>query len=59
MALNVHFIPDKNIIQEAHIAFGGMAPTTILARQTCQKIIGKQVSSNDNALSFLYYVYIN
>ncbi|XP_050457292.1 xanthine dehydrogenase isoform X1 [Cataglyphis hispanica] len=41
MALNVHFVPDKNIIQEAHIAFGGMAPTTILARQTCQKIIGK------------------
>lgn len=54
MALNVHFVPGKNIIQEAHIAFGGMAPTTILARQTCQKIIGKQVSSNDNALSFLY-----
>ncbi|XP_029159752.1 xanthine dehydrogenase-like [Nylanderia fulva] len=42
MALNVHFVPDKNIVQEAHIAFGGMAPTTILARQTCQKIIGKK-----------------
>lgn len=41
MALNVHFAPDKNIVQEAHIAFGGMAPTTILAKQTCQKIIGK------------------
>jgi len=41
MALNVDFVPDENIIQEAHIAFGGMAPTTVLARKTCQKIIGK------------------
>ncbi|GAB1868637.1 xanthine dehydrogenase [Camponotus japonicus] len=42
MALNLHFVPDENIIQEAHIAFGGMAPTTVLARKTCQKIIGKK-----------------
>ncbi|XP_077270195.1 xanthine dehydrogenase rosy isoform X1 [Temnothorax americanus] len=42
MALNVYFVPDTSIIQEALIAFGGMAPTTILARQTCQKIIGRK-----------------
>ncbi|CAL1688978.1 unnamed protein product [Lasius platythorax] len=42
MALNVHFVPERDIVQEAHIAFGGMAPTTILARQTCQKIIRKK-----------------
>ncbi|KAG5346531.1 XDH dehydrogenase, partial [Acromyrmex charruanus] len=42
MALNVYFISETNVIQEAHIAFGGMAPTTILARQTCQKIIGRK-----------------
>lgn len=41
MALNVYFVPDTSVIQEAHIAFGGMAPTTILARQTCQKMIGR------------------
>jgi len=41
MALNVYFIPDTSVIQEAHIAFGGMAPSTILARQTCKKIIGR------------------
>lgn len=39
MALNVYFVGD--IVQEAHIAFGGMAPTTILAKRTCQKIIQK------------------
>ncbi|XP_025989254.1 xanthine dehydrogenase isoform X1 [Solenopsis invicta] len=42
MALNVRFIPDTNVIQEVHIAFGGMAPTTVLASQTCQKIIGRK-----------------
>lgn len=41
MALNVYFVPDTSVIQEARIAFGGMAPTTILARQTCQKMIGR------------------
>ncbi|XP_020282076.1 xanthine dehydrogenase [Pseudomyrmex gracilis] len=40
MALNVYFVGD--IVQEAHIAFGGMAPTTILAKQTCQKMIKKK-----------------
>ncbi|XP_014488369.1 PREDICTED: xanthine dehydrogenase isoform X2 [Dinoponera quadriceps] len=42
MALNVYFVPDSSTIQELHIAFGGMAPTTILARRTCQKIIGRK-----------------
>lgn len=41
MALNVHIIPETNVIQEAHIAFGGMAPTTVLAKRTCQRIIGR------------------
>ncbi|EZA48988.1 Xanthine dehydrogenase [Ooceraea biroi] len=42
MALNVYFAPDTSVVQEAHIAFGGMAPTTILARQACQKMIGRK-----------------
>ncbi|KAL6258955.1 hypothetical protein P5V15_008880 [Pogonomyrmex californicus] len=42
MALNVYFIPTTGIVQDVYIAFGGMAPTTILARQTCQKIIGRK-----------------
>ncbi|XP_067213749.1 xanthine dehydrogenase isoform X2 [Linepithema humile] len=42
MALNVYFTPNTNVIQKAYIAFGGMAPTTILARQTCQKIVGRK-----------------
>ncbi|XP_032670200.1 xanthine dehydrogenase isoform X2 [Odontomachus brunneus] len=42
MALNVYFVPDSSTIQEAHLAFGGMAPTTILARRTCQKMIGRK-----------------
>ncbi|EFN79891.1 Xanthine dehydrogenase [Harpegnathos saltator] len=42
MALNVSFVPNTSMIQEAHIAFGGMAPTTVLARQTCEKMIGRK-----------------
>ncbi|KAL0116975.1 hypothetical protein PUN28_010089 [Cardiocondyla obscurior] len=52
MALNVYFVPDTNVIQETHLAFGGMAPTTILARQTCQKII--QRKWNESILEEIY-----
>ncbi|XP_071580587.1 xanthine dehydrogenase-like isoform X2 [Temnothorax nylanderi] len=54
MALNVYFVPDTSIIQEALIAFGGMAPTTILARQTCQKIIGRIAADIHQHLSADY-----
>ncbi|XP_076621123.1 xanthine dehydrogenase rosy isoform X1 [Colletes latitarsis] len=42
MALNVFFVPETNIVQKAYLAFGGMAPTTVLARKTCETIIGRK-----------------
>ena len=41
MALNVFFEPDLHV-KEAHIAFGGTAATTSLAKKTCQAMIGKK-----------------
>ena len=41
LALNVIFEPGKSVVKEAYMAFGGMAPTTILARKTCSSMIGK------------------
>ncbi|CAK9809030.1 Xanthine dehydrogenase [Anthophora quadrimaculata] len=42
MALNVFFKPETNIVDKAYLAFGGMAPTTVLARKTCETIIGRK-----------------
>lgn len=42
MALNVFFEPETNIVQKAYLAFGGMAPTTVLARKTCEIMIGRK-----------------
>lgn len=41
MALNVFFMPDSNIVEKAFLTFGGMAATTILAKKTCEALIGK------------------
>lgn len=45
MALNVKFQPESNIIDVAQLAFGGMGPTTILARKTSQAMIGEKWNS--------------
>ncbi|XP_014226482.1 xanthine dehydrogenase [Trichogramma pretiosum] len=42
LAMNVFFEPGTAIVQEAHMAFGGMAPTTVLARKTCSAMIGRK-----------------
>ncbi|XP_012285981.1 xanthine dehydrogenase [Orussus abietinus] len=42
LALNVFLKPKTNTVQDVHMAFGGMAPVTTLARKTCQTIIGKK-----------------
>lgn len=41
MALNVFFKPDTNVVSKAYLAYGGMAPTTVLARRTCEIMIGR------------------
>ncbi|XP_015600760.1 xanthine dehydrogenase [Cephus cinctus] len=42
MALNVFFELGTNEIRDAYMAFGGMAPTTKLARDTCSYMIGRK-----------------
>ncbi|KOC64646.1 Xanthine dehydrogenase [Habropoda laboriosa] len=42
MALNVFFKPETNVVDKAYLAFGGMAPTTVLARKTCETMIGRK-----------------
>ncbi|XP_076288597.1 xanthine dehydrogenase rosy isoform X2 [Lasioglossum baleicum] len=42
MALNVFFQPGTNVVQKVNLAFGGMAPTTVLARKTCETMIGRK-----------------
>lgn len=41
MALNIFFEPESDIVSQAHLAFGGMAPTTVLARNTCNIMVGR------------------
>ena len=45
MALNVIFEPGTNKIVKAHLAYGGMAPTTKLAVNTCRDMVGKCVQT--------------
>lgn len=51
MALNVTFKPNTNEIIEAHLAYGGMAPTTKLAVNTCRGMIGKYVGIRRKKIS--------
>ena len=40
MAMNVFFEPNSNIVKKAFLTFGGMAPITMLAKKTSEKLIG-------------------
>ncbi|XP_015122613.1 xanthine dehydrogenase [Diachasma alloeum] len=46
MALNVIFKSETDEITEAHLAYGGMAPTTRLAVKTCEQMLGKRWNSD-------------
>ncbi|XP_015125064.1 xanthine dehydrogenase-like, partial [Diachasma alloeum] len=46
MALNVIFKTETDEITEAHLAYGGMAPTTRLAVKTCEQMLGKRWNSD-------------
>ncbi|XP_053662895.1 xanthine dehydrogenase-like [Anopheles marshallii] len=39
-AFNVCFQPGTDVVQEIHLAFGGMAPTTVLAKKTAAALVG-------------------
>lgn len=40
-AFNVRFVAGTNVLEDIQIAFGGMAPTTILASKTATAAIGR------------------
>lgn len=44
-AFNVIFEDGTDIIKDIHFAFGGMAPTTVLAPETSKAVIGKKWNS--------------
>lgn len=46
MALNVTFKPNSDIIDSILLAYGGMAPTVIMASVTCSNAIGKKWDKN-------------
>ncbi|XP_019526140.3 xanthine dehydrogenase [Aedes albopictus] len=41
-AFNVTFKPGTDIVEQAHLSFGGMAPTTVLAKKTGEALVGKK-----------------
>lgn len=41
MALNVFFERGSNIVQRSFMAFGGMAPWTKMAVETCKNMTGR------------------
>jgi xanthine dehydrogenase/oxidase len=41
LAANVEFSPGTDTIEDISLAFGGMAPTTVLAMKTKSRLIGK------------------
>lgn len=42
MALNVTFQSGKDIVAQMHVAFGGMAPTVVLAPDSCALAVGQR-----------------
>ncbi|KAJ8673550.1 hypothetical protein QAD02_004812 [Eretmocerus hayati] len=42
LAMNIYFEPNTNIIEKVFMAFGGMAPTTVIARKTCAAMVGRK-----------------
>ncbi|XP_060647418.1 xanthine dehydrogenase [Drosophila nasuta] len=41
-AINVHFEPGSNVVQRIYMAFGGMAPTTVLAPKSSELMVGQR-----------------
>lgn len=52
MALNVFFKPETNTVERAYLAYGGMAPTTVLVRKTCENMIGRCLNKIQSSLMF-------
>lgn len=44
-AFNITFEPGTDIVEQAYLSFGGMAPTTVLAKKTGKALVGKKWNS--------------
>ena len=42
--MNVVFQESSNIVEDLQLSYGGMAPTTVLAKATSKKLIGRFVN---------------
>ncbi|KAM7365856.1 hypothetical protein PAMP_016751 [Pampus punctatissimus] len=41
-AMSVTFIPGTNLVEDLRLSYGGMAATTVLAKKTANKVLGRQ-----------------
>ncbi|KAF5273883.1 hypothetical protein FQA39_LY00998 [Lamprigera yunnana] len=55
-AINVIFLPMTTIIEKINIAFGGMAPTTVVPKKTCKGL--QNLSWNESTLNKAYELLI-
>ncbi|KAK6189693.1 hypothetical protein SNE40_001693 [Patella caerulea] len=44
--MRVVFEPESDVIKELHLSYGGMAPTTVMAKNTMQKLVGRKWENN-------------
>ncbi|XP_076843941.1 xanthine dehydrogenase/oxidase isoform X2 [Brachyhypopomus gauderio] len=53
--MNVVFLEGSNIVQDMHLSYGGMGPTTVLASATSRRLVGRQWDDTlmQDACSFL------
>ncbi|XP_042260124.1 xanthine dehydrogenase/oxidase isoform X3 [Thunnus maccoyii] len=41
-AMSVTFTPGTNVVEDLRLSYGGMAPTTVLAKKTANKVLGRR-----------------
>ncbi|XP_055957965.1 xanthine dehydrogenase/oxidase [Patella vulgata] len=44
--MRVVFEPGSNVIKDLYLSYGGMAPTTVMAKNTMQKLVGRKWENN-------------
>lgn len=40
-AMSVTFTPGTDVVEDLKLSYGGMAPTTVLAKKTANKLLGR------------------
>lgn len=54
--MNVAFEEGSNIVKELQLGYGGMAPTTVLAKATSNKLIGRCVNVDCDATQIIIHI---